>query len=48
MSRNTLYLVTGALAVVEVTLGYQVYRERQKTTSVEISIGERGILIEKK
>ncbi|MET4724533.1 putative membrane protein YecN with MAPEG domain [Bradyrhizobium japonicum] len=48
MSRNMLYLVIGALAVVAVTLSYQVYRERQKTTGVEISIGERGISIEKK
>ncbi|WP_315813642.1 hypothetical protein [Bradyrhizobium sp. SZCCHNR2028] len=43
-----LYLVIGALAVVAVTLGYQVYRDRQKTAGVEISIGERGISIEKK
>ena len=48
MSRNMLYLLIGALAVVAVILGYQVYRERQKTTGVEISIGERGISIEKK
>lgn len=48
MSRNMLYLVIGALAVVAVTLGYQVYRERQKTTGVEISIGEHGVSIEKK
>ncbi|MBR0950747.1 hypothetical protein [Bradyrhizobium canariense] len=48
MSRNILYLVTGALAVVVAVLGYQVYRERQKTTGVEISIGERGVSIEKK
>jgi hypothetical protein len=38
----------GALAAVAVVLGYQSYQERQKTTSVEISIGERGISIEKK
>lgn len=48
MNRNILFLVIGALAVVAVVLGYQVYRERQKTTGVEISIGERGISIEKK
>lgn len=48
MSRNMLYLVIGALAVVAVILGYQVYRERQKTTGVEINIGEHGISIEKK
>ena len=35
-------------AVVAVGLSYQFYQERQKTTGVEISIGERGISIEKK
>jgi RsiW-degrading membrane proteinase PrsW (M82 family) len=48
MSRNILYLVIGALAVVTAVLSYQFYQERQKATGVEISIGERGISIEKK
>lgn len=48
MNRNILYLVIGALAVVAGILGYQSYQERQKKTGVEISIGERGISIEKK
>ena len=48
MNRNILYLIIGALVVVAVVLGYQFYQERQKTTGVEISIGERGISIEKK
>jgi predicted negative regulator of RcsB-dependent stress response len=48
MNRNILYLVIGALAVIAVALGYQVYQARQKTTGVEISVGERGISIEKK
>lgn len=48
MNRNILYLVIGALAAVAVVLGYQFYQERQKTTGVEINIGERGISIEKK
>jgi predicted negative regulator of RcsB-dependent stress response len=48
MNRNILYLVIGVLAVVVVVLGYQFYQERQKTTGVEISIGERGTSIEKK
>jgi predicted negative regulator of RcsB-dependent stress response len=48
MNRNILYLVIGGLAVVAVVLGYQFYQERQKTTGVEINIGERGISIEKK
>ena len=48
MKRNLLYLVIGVLVVVTVVIGYQLYQERQKTTGVEISIGQRGISIEKK
>jgi predicted negative regulator of RcsB-dependent stress response len=48
MSRNILYLIIGALAAAAVILGYQFYQSRQKTTGVEINIGERGISIEKK
>jgi predicted negative regulator of RcsB-dependent stress response len=48
MNRNVIYLVIGALAVVSAVLGYQLYQERQKSTGVEISIGDRGISIEKK
>ena len=48
MNRNTLYLVIGALVVVTVVIGYQLYQERQKKTGIEISVGERGISIEKK
>jgi hypothetical protein len=48
MNRNILYLVIGALAVGAVVLGYQLYQERQKTTGIEINVGQRGISIEKK
>jgi predicted negative regulator of RcsB-dependent stress response len=48
MNRNILFVVIGALAAVAVVLGYQLYQSRQKTTGVEIDIGERGISIEKK
>ena len=48
MNRNVLYLVIGVLGIAAVIFGYQLYQERQKTTGVEISIGERGISIEKK
>jgi hypothetical protein len=48
MNRNLLYLIIVALAVAAVVFGYQLYRERQKTTGIEINIGERGISIEKK
>jgi len=47
MNRNHLYLVIGALAVVVAILGYQYYQERQKS-SIEISVGERGLTIETK
>lgn len=48
MNRNILYLVIGALAVVAVVFGYQLYQERQKTTGIEINVGKSGISIEKK
>jgi hypothetical protein len=48
MNRNFLYLVIGALAVASLAVGYHLYRERQQTTGIELSVGERGISIEKK
>ena len=48
MNRNTLYLVIGALVVVTVVIGYQLYQERQKTTGIEINVGKSGISIERK
>jgi hypothetical protein len=48
MNRNTLYLVIGALVVVTVVIGDQLYQERQKTTGIEINVGKSGISIEKK
>jgi hypothetical protein len=48
MNRNALYLIIGALAVVAVIFGYQLYQDRQKTTGVEINVGRTGISIEKK
>jgi predicted negative regulator of RcsB-dependent stress response len=48
MNRNILYLAIGALAVVIVVIGYQLYQERQKTTGIEINVGKTGISIEKK
>jgi hypothetical protein len=47
-NRNVLYVVIAVLAVASVVLGYQLYQERQKTTGVQINVGERGISIEKK
>ncbi len=48
MNRNVLYLVVAILGVAVVAIGYQLYHERQKTTGVEISIGDRGISVQKK
>jgi hypothetical protein len=48
MSRNNLYMVIGVLGIAVVAIGYQLYHERQKTTGVEISIGDHGISVEKK
>ena len=47
-SRNVLYLVIALLAVTSAVLGYQLHQERQKTTGIQINLGERGISIEKK
>ena len=48
MSRNALYLIIGILIVAAVTMGYQLYGERQKTDRIEIDVGKHGISIEKK
>jgi len=48
MNRNILYGIIAVLAVASAVVGYQLYQERQKTTGVQISVGERGISIEKK
>jgi hypothetical protein len=41
-------LIIGALVLVTVVIGYQLYQERQKTTGIEINVGKGGISIEKK
>ena len=48
MTRNALYAVIAVLAVGAVVLGYQLYQDRQKTSGVEISVGNSGLTIEKK
>lgn len=48
MNRNALYLIIGILIVAAVTMGYQLYGERQKTDRIEIDVGKHGISIEKK
>lgn len=48
MNRNVLLFIIGVLAIATLVFGYQVYQDRKQPTGVEISIGERGISIEKK
>ena len=47
-SRKVLYSVIGILAAAVAVFAYQFYQERQKTTAIEINIGERGVSIETK
>lgn len=48
VNRNFLYFGIGALAVVLAVVGYQLYKERQKPTGIEINVGKDGISIEQK
>ena len=45
---NVLYLVVGVLAVAALIFGFLLYQERQKTTGIDIEVGERRISIETK
>lgn len=45
MSRNTLYLLLGALAVAVAFLAYNYYQESQ-TNGVAIEFGEGGVSVE--
>jgi hypothetical protein len=46
MSRNTLYIVIAVLAVGVAVIGYQLYREQQEPSGLEINIGESGVSVE--
>ncbi|MFM9844351.1 MAG: hypothetical protein ACKVOI_15430 [Dongiaceae bacterium] len=48
MNRNLLYLIIGALVVATIVVGYLFYQERQKTSGIDINIGDGGISIETK
>ena len=48
MSRNLLFVLVGVLIVVSIGLGVALYQERQKSASLEISIGSNGIAVQKK
>ena len=46
MNRNVLYLIIGVLAVAALVLGYQFYQQQQRTTGIQIDVGEEGVSIE--
>jgi len=49
VSRNNIvYLVVGALVVVVVVLGYQLYQDRKQPEGARIDLGPNGMSIEKK
>lgn len=48
MNRNGLFLLVGVLAVGIVVVSYYFYQERQKTSGIDINVGESGISIETK
>lgn len=47
VSRNVLYVITGALAVVVAVLGYRYYEDQQKT-GIEITAGPNTLSIQRK
>ncbi|MFG1245543.1 hypothetical protein [Xanthobacter flavus] len=48
LNRNILYLAIGVLLIVVGVVGYQLYKERQKPSGIEINFGKSGISIEEK
>jgi predicted negative regulator of RcsB-dependent stress response len=45
---NIIYLFIGALVIVVVVMGYQLYQDRKKPEGVRIDVGPNGLSIEKK
>lgn len=45
---NILYLVVGALVVIVVVMGYQLYQDRKKPEGLHIDVGPNGLSIDKK
>jgi hypothetical protein len=45
---NILFLVIGALAIVVVVMGYQLYQDRKQPEGMRIDLGPNGVKIEKK
>lgn len=46
MSRNTLYLIIGALIVIAVGFGIYVYQQETQRPGLEIQVNEQGISVE--
>ena len=46
MKRIVLYIIIGVLAVAALVFGYEFYQERQRTTGIQIDVGEDGVSIE--
>ncbi|HEV2561671.1 MAG TPA: hypothetical protein VGT78_05980 [Rhizomicrobium sp.] len=46
MSRNTIYVIAGVLAIAVLVLGYELYREQHKS-GIEISVGQHSISVQK-
>jgi hypothetical protein len=47
VSRNSLYLIVGVLAVATVALSYRLYEERQNRATIGINVGDSSISIVK-
>lgn len=48
MSRNTLFLLIGALVVVVAVLGYMTYQDRKEPEGLQINLGKEGVEIKNK
>ncbi len=45
---NMLYLIIGALVIVAVVLGYQLYQDRHQPEGLHINVGPGGLSIQGK
>ncbi|WP_319772384.1 hypothetical protein [Breoghania sp.] len=48
MNRNALFALVAVLAVAAGTFGYLYYEEQQKTTGIEVEVGNNGLSVEAK
>jgi predicted negative regulator of RcsB-dependent stress response len=42
---NLVYLVVGALVIVVVVMGYQLYQDRKEPEGMRIDVGPKGLTI---